>query len=441
MARRNSRITHGGLVAEVEPGSIADEIGVEPGDLLVSINGHPLRDVIDYQFYGAEENLVLHIRRGNRVHRIEVEREYDEVLGLRFAEPLFDGLLECSNRCSFCFVAQLPRGMRRSLYVRDDDFRLSFLHASYVTLTNLQEDDWQRIGEQHLSPLYVSVHAVDTHIRRELLGNARAPDVVRQLERLGHLNVTVHAQIVIVPGVNDGPVLEQTISALVSLWPTVQTLALVPVGLTRNCGATVRSLSAVEARAILAMVAAKQQDIRRTTGRTWLYASDELYLLAGQELPPAKHYDDPSQYENGVGMVRALLDDWAYTRESVPQRLFTGVSATLVCGAMIAPLLQTLAAEASQITGARLMLRPVENRFFGPTVTVSGLLTGADLLAALKAVPLGDVVCIPRAMLDESGERTLDDMTLESLSEALATPVEPVGVMGDVIDLLYSLGA
>lgn len=441
MLGHSRRVTFGGRVAFVEPGSIADEIGVEPGDLLVSINDHPLRDVIDYQFYGAEEHLVLQIRRGHRVHRIEVERDYDEALGLRFTEPLFDGLRQCANKCPFCFVAQMPHGMRRSLYVRDDDYRLSFLQASYVTLTNLHEDDWQRIGEQHLSPLYVSVHATDLHQRRDLLGNARAADIVRQLERLGRMNIAVHAQVVIVPDANDGHVLEQTIAALLALWPTVQTLALVPVGLTKQCAPGIRPLTRSDAQAILATVAARASEIRERTTRTWLYPSDELYLLAEQDIPPAEHYDDPSQFENGVGMVRALLDDWEYTKESVAQRIFSGVSATLVCGTLIAPTLQRLAAEVSQVTGARLALRPVENRFFGPTVTVSGLLTGEDVLAALKAKPLGDLVCIPRAMLDESGERTLDDMTVQSLSEALATPVEPVETMGDIVDLLYSLGA
>ncbi len=434
-------MTLGGRVAQVDPGSIADEIGIAPGDLLVSINGHPLRDVIDYQFHSAEEELVLHIRRGHRVHRIEVQRDYDEELGLAFTEPLFDGIQECSNRCPFCFVAQMPRGMRRSLYVRDDDYRLSFLHGSYVTLTNLQEDDWQRIGDQHLSPLYVSVHATGLHEHRMMLGNPRASDILRQLDRLGRMNISVHAQVVIVPGMNDGVILEQTVASLLNLWPTVQTLALVPVGVTRNCAPQVRGLTADEATDVLELADAMRSRVAEKIGRTWLYPSDELYLLAGRELPPAEYYDDPAQTENGVGLVRALLDDWCYAQEGVPPGLFKGVSATLVCGTLIAPILTKLAAEASQITGARLMVRPIRNAYFGETVTVSGLLTGADVLAELKTMALSDVVCIPRAMLDEMGERTLDDMTTEAMAQVLGVPVEPVGTMGDVIDLLYGLGA
>jgi len=282
---RRRRVTYGGHVAQVEPGSIAEEIGIRPGDLLVSINGHPLRDVIDYQFYGAEEELELHIRRGNRVHRVQVERGYEEDLGLRFTEPLFDGLRECVNRCPFCFVAQMPRGLRRSLYVRDDDYRLSFLQGTFVTLTNLEEDDWQRIGEQHLSPLYVSIHATDLRVRRALLGNPHAPDIMAQLRRLERINITVHGQIVIVPGQNDGAILEQTVRSLLNLWPTVQSLAVVPVGLTRLCREPLRTLTPAEATDVLALVGRLEMDIRQRTGRTWLYPSDEMYLLAGVDVP------------------------------------------------------------------------------------------------------------------------------------------------------------
>jgi len=438
---RRRRVTYGGHVAQVEPGSIAEEIGIRPGDLLVSINGHPLRDVIDYQFYGAEEELELHIRRGNRVHRVQVERGYEEDLGLRFTEPLFDGLRECVNRCPFCFVAQMPRGLRRSLYVRDDDYRLSFLQGTFVTLTNLEEDDWQRIGEQHLSPLYVSIHATDLRVRRALLGNPHAPDIMAQLRRLERINITVHGQIVIVPGQNDVAILEQTVRSLLNLWHTVQSLAVVPVGLTRLCREPLRTLTPAEATDVLALVGQLEPDIRQRTGRTWLYPSDEMYLLAGVDVPGASFYDEPAQRENGVGLVRALLDDWEATIGDLKQDMFSGVRATLVCGTLIAPTLQDLAKEAGSITGARLSVLPVPNRFFGSTVTVSGLLTGQDVLDVLQARELADVVCIPRSMLDEAGERTLDDMTVDGLSQELGVPVEPVSSMSDIVDLLYSLGA
>jgi putative radical SAM enzyme (TIGR03279 family) len=433
----------GGLVAAVEPGGLADEVGIEPGDCLLSINGHPLRDEIDVRYYGAEEELTLVVLREGQRHTIEIERDYDEPLGIAFAAPLFDGIRECANLCPFCFVAQMPArgaGLRRSLYVRDDDYRLSFLQGSYVTLTNLDEADWRRIGEQRLSPLYVSVHATDLDARRRLLGNPNAPDVLAQLARLGELGISVHAQVVIVPGMNDGAILAETVEQLLALWPTVQTLALVPVGLTRHCRRPLTRLTPAQARAALALANGRRPEIVAATGTTWLYPSDELYLLAGRQVPPAAFYQDDAQRENGVGLVRELLDDWARTRRraarnGAPARK-SGLRATLVCGTLIAPVLEPLAREAGALAGAELTLLPVENGLFGPSVTVSGLLSGADVLAALGGRDLGDLVCIPRAMLDEAGERTLDDLTLAVLVERLGRPVAPVATMGDVLAAL-----
>ncbi|MGI6367252.1 MAG: DUF512 domain-containing protein [Anaerolineae bacterium] len=429
----------GGRVVGVQPGSIAEEIGVEPGDVLLSINERPLRDVIDYQFYGADEEMVLGILRDGSVHRVEVQRDYDEELGFVFAEPLFDGVRQCRNHCPFCFIAQMPRGMRGSLYIRDDDYRLSFLHGAYITLTNLTEDDWYRIGEQHLSPLYVSVHATSVDDRRRLLGNPQADDILPQLERLARLNVQVHAQIVIVPGLNDGAVLEESVRALLRMWPTVRTLALVPVGLTRHCNPALRPMDAEAASAILDLAEGLRPTIRRRTRRTWLFPSDELYLLTGRPVPPAAHYDDPAQIENGVGLVRSLLEDWDAERAELQSGIFCGLHATLVCGTLISPVLQRLAAEAAERSGAQLTVVPVTNRFFGETVTVSGLLTAEDVQAALQGCALGDVLCIPRAMLDQTGEHTLDDVTLEDLAEVLGVPVEPVATMGEVMDVLHGL--
>jgi putative radical SAM enzyme (TIGR03279 family) len=433
----------GGLVTAVQPQSLAHEVGIEPGDRLLAINGRPVRDEIDVRFYGADEELILVLERGGRRHTIEIERDYEEPLGLVFAEPLFDGIRECANHCPFCFVAQMPPRslvpMRPSLYLRDDDYRLSFLQGSFVTLTNLDEADWQRIGEQRLTPLYVSVHAADPEVRRTLLGNAAAPPILPQLARLGGLGITVHAQVVIVPGMNDGPVLADTIERLLALWPSVQTLALVPVGLTRFCRRPMATVTPTAARAILDLADAHRPAIRAATDTTWLYPSDELYLLAGRPMPPAAFYRNDAQRENGVGLVRELLDDWAETRRALRDVAASGLKATLVCGKLVAPVLEDLVAQASDLTGARLVLLPVENRWFGESVTVSGLLTGADVLGALQGRDLGDLVCIPRAMLDETGRRTLDDVTLEELSATLQAPVVPVAAMSDLMAALGEL--
>jgi len=426
----------GGVIASVAEGSVGEEIGLEPGDALVSINGHALRDVIDYRYYGAEEELVLVVDRQGERHRLVVERDYGEDLGLDFVEPVFDGMRLCANRCPFCFVSQLPPGLRRSLYLRDDDYRYSFLSASYITLTNLTPEDWDRIGEQHLSPLYVSIHASDNSVRRAMLGRPDAPDIMAQLVRLAELDIRVHGQVVIVPGMNDGEVLWRTVDDVCGLWPTVQTLALVPVGLTAHHSHGLRLLRSDEAQDIVREALGRVPGLRATLGKTWLYPSDELFLIAGEPIPDAAFYDDPAQMDNGVGLVRALLDDWATTRGRAG-RLRTSVRRiTLVCGTGIAPILGRLAAELGDATGVEVGLVPVTNRLFGETVTVSGLLCGGDVLRALEGVDLGERTFVPAAMFEATGTRTLDEYTLDELRARLGVPVVPVSTVGEVLACL-----
>lgn len=426
----------GGLISAVEPGSVGAEIGLEPGDRLMAINDHPLRDVIDYRYYGAEEHLWLDVERDGARHRLEVERDYDESLGLTFDALLFDGLRECDNRCPFCFVAQMPRGMRRTLYVRDDDYRLSFLSASFVTLTNLVEDDWQRIAEQRLSPLFVSIHATEPAVRRACLGKDDAPDIIAQLRRLGSLHIEVHGQVVIVPGLNDGAHLEQTIADCAMLWPTLQSLALVPVGLTRFHRGTARTLTADEARDVLALATHMRARLPGEIDTTWLYPADELYLLARAPIPPACYYDAPEQLDNGVGLVRELLDDWSRVRRRVKRRRSRPASLTLVCGAAIAPVLAPLVAELAAAAQIDVRLMPIGNRFFGPTVTVSGLITAQDLLAQLTPDVAGEQIVLPRAMFDADQGRTLDDVSLDALVTHYGRPVHLADRLGDVVRLL-----
>jgi len=424
--------TPGGQIVAVQPKSLGAEIGIEPGDILHAINGHPLRDQIDYLFYGADEFLELVVERDGRRHRLEIERDYDEDLGLTFREPVFDGMRRCRNRCPFCFLEQMPRGMRRTLYVRDDDYRYSFLLGNFVTLTNLREDDWRRIGEQHLSPLYVSVHATDPAVRRRLLGNPDAPDIVAQIERLGALGVRVHAQIVLVPGMNDGPVLRQSIQTLMTLWPTVQTLAVVPVGLTRFHRGAVRIATATEAAAALDLAESHWPQLRAERGITWLYPSDELYLTAGRPIPASTLYDDPAQMENGVGLVRSLLDDWQAVRDNLDDWPWRSRRLTWVCGTAIAPTLAEIASRLGDLTDTKIDVHPVANRFFGEQVTVSGLLTGGDVIAALEGGALDQIV-LPRAMFDSGGTITLDDLTVDEISKALGAPVCVAGDISEVI--------
>lgn len=423
-----------GRIVGVQRDSVAGRMGLAPGDCLLAINGMPVRDVIDVQFYSSDEELELTFDRGGQVRTVRGARAYGEELGLEFESLLFDGIRVCRNRCEFCFVAQMPRGLRRSLYVRDDDYRLSFLTGSFVTLTNLTEADWERIETQGLSPLYVSVHATDPATRARLLGKATIPDIREQLERLADLGVEVHTQVVLVPGANDGRVLEQTVADLSALYPSVASVSLVPVGLTRFQRAPIRRYTAGEAKALLAQVAPWRDRFRNEFGVSFVYPSDEFYLLAGVSVPRASEYDGFPQIENGVGLVRVFLDDWAKVRRRlaggevpIPQRM------TWVTGVLFAPVLQQVAAWLGREQGVRVDVVPVDNRFFGETVTVAGLLTAGDVVDALRGRASGDWVVLPRAMLDHEGELTLDDRSPQWLEEALGARVVFADSVSDLL--------
>ncbi|HET89648.1 MAG TPA: DUF512 domain-containing protein, partial [Chloroflexi bacterium] len=354
----------GGLIATVAAGGLAERMSLQPGDELLAVNGQPVRDVIDVQFYAAEERLALRVLRDGRAFRVEAEREYGELLGIEFAAPTFDGLRRCTNGCAFCFVAQMPPGLRPSLYVRDDDYRHSFLFGNYITLTNLEEADWRRIGEQGISPLYVSVHATETDLRRRMLCNPTAPDVLAQLARLTELGVEAHTQIVLLPEVNDGPHLDCSIGDLAALYPAVRSVSLAPVGITRFHRGGGRVHTEGEMRAVFEQATGWQARLRERLGVHFVYLSDEWYLRLGEPLPPLEAYDGLDLTENGVGLVR---------RWSGPRPPRHG-SSTWVTGTLFAPLLRAAAARWPNVE-----VVPVVNRFFGETVTVAGLLTGQDV--------------------------------------------------------------
>lgn len=397
----------------------------------MAINGHALRDVIDYRFYGAEERLALEIDRGGDRLALSAERRYGEELGLRFAEDLFDGLRRCSNRCEFCFVDQMPPGLRTSLYVKDDDYRYSFLHGNFITLTNWREEDWQRVAEQRLTPLYISVHATDDELRRQLLCNPEAPAILPQLRRLSAMGIEMHAQIVVIPDMNDGSPLEQASRDLVSLYPAVKSIGVVPVGLTRYHKGNVRLLSTEEERRTLELVGSLQGENLRRLGSRVVYAADELYLRVGWAVPPAEAYEGFPQLENGIGLVRQLLDDWGRMSErdfefQKPRR------GTAVCGTLISPILCGILRQLSDKGALDVQLKVVTNEFFGPTVTVSGLLTARDVLGALEGEDLREAVFLPRSMLDSEARLTLDGSTVPELRRALRVPVVVAGRLDEL---------
>lgn len=424
-----------GVVAAVAPGSLAAEAGIRAGDEIVSINGHPLRDVIDYQFYSADEQLEIVTQHGTKTLTYHFVRGYGDNVGIEFTAPTFDGMRRCHCRCVFCFVQQMPPGMRSSLYVKDDDYRYSFLFGNFVTLTNLTDEDWARLEEQRLSPLYISVHATEPELRRRILGHPGAPDIVAQLRGLGHLGIEVHAQIVLTPGLNDGAALTRTISDLAALRQTVRSIAIVPVGLTRFQRRGLRSLTPAEAAELVQRMSVHHNRFRRERGTGLVYLSDEIYLLAGQPVPPAEAYDGFPQLENGVGLTRQLLDEWDALRDETAAIRPAYRRATVVCGALIAPILEQILTELGAITGVELRLVSVPNRFFGPSVTVSGLLTAADVIAALRRRDPGELVVLPRVMFDAAGERTLDERTPEEMARELGVRV---AVAGTLKELLYA---
>jgi NifB/MoaA-like Fe-S oxidoreductase len=471
----------GGVISAVAPGSPAQAAGIRPADRLVAINGRRLRDVIDYQYYSEEAHLDLEVEVDGTVRRFAVEKLEGEPLGLEFDDPTFDKLQTCNNNCPFCFLKGLPRGMRRSLYIKDDDYRYSFLFGNFVTLTNLAEADWARVFEQRLTPLYVSVHATEPDVRRQMLGNPRAPEILPQIDALAEAGIEVHTQVVLCPGQNDGVHLERTIADLSSRFPAVRSIGVVPVGLTprqtdllarsarrspvvagapngshapgresdrellalrtttrceRVVPGGVRLYRPEEAREAVAQVAPWQRRLRRELGRTLVYLADEFYLLAGAPFPSGRSYDGYPQYENGIGMARTLLDEWTRARRRLaaaagarPRR-----RAAVACGRLPSGLLRPIVDEMNE-SGFDFTLVPVTNDFFGPSITVSGLLTAADVLAALDGSDF-DVVFLPRYMLDMPGARTLDGVTPAEIKSRLGAEVVFTASPSTVVETL-----
>lgn len=318
-------------IIKVLPDSIAAEIGFEPGDAIVSINGQRPRDLIDYQFLCADEVLSLTVLDGaGNTHEIEIEKDYDEDLGLEFDTALFDALIQCNNRCPFCFIDQQPPGKRQSLYLKDDDYRLSFLYGSYLTLTNLSQREWERIDALRLSPLYVSVHATEPEIRIQLLKNSRAGQILQQLEWFQERRLQIHAQVVVCPGINDGVHLERTLLDLASFHsgedvPAVASVAVVPVGLTRfrPTEDELIPVSPKQAQEVIDQVRSLQAKFRVSLKTTFAWLADEWFLIAGQELPPESHYEEYPQIDNGVGSIRQFLKQFSEAAQQLPSQFST----------------------------------------------------------------------------------------------------------------------
>ena len=411
------------LVTDVVPGAIGAEIGIEPGDRILSINGHPLRDIIDYDYYAADEELSLQLLHRGDAASCEVERDEDESLGLIFAPP---EPARCGNQCIFCFVHQLPGGLRASLYVKDEDYRLSFLYGNYVTLANITEADLERIVSQRLSPLYVSVHATEESLRRRLLGNENILPILPILQRLSSEGIAFHTQVVLCPGINDGPELERTVRDLAALHPAVKSLAVVPVGLTSHRRNLPR-LTPVDhscALNLLDLWEPRAAELSRRLGEPFLFFADEFYLKAEKAFPPLDSYGDLPQVENGVGLV-PLFQAEAATVLAAAEPLFP-VRATLVTGASAFGILRDFSLELARRTRCAISCVSVENRLFGPSVTVAGLVAGRDIVAALSGTASSGTLLVPDVMIKEGEGVFLDDLTVHELARELNLRVEVV---------------
>ena len=431
-------------IRSVDPHSPAKRAGVRAGETLTHVNGRPIVDVLDYKFYTYDPRLELTLaEESGAVRTVRVHKAEGEDLGLNFETYLMDRARSCANRCIFCFVDQMPPGMRETLYFKDDDARLSFLMGNYITLTNLSEREIQRIADLRISPINISVHATDPALREAMLKHRRAGECLSIMGRFARAGITMNCQIVACPGINDGPALERTLRDLGELYPAVNSVAVVPVGVTRfrEGLCPIEPYTPDQAAALIDQVEAFAARFLEGHGTSLAWCSDEFYLIAGRELPEKNYYEDMAQLENGVGMLRLLTGQAALALEDVPEdarptpfSIATGVSA--------APFLRKVVDMAREKCGnINGIVYPVRNRFFGETITVSGLITGRDLMEQLAGQALGERLLIPANMLRTGEQVFLDDVTVEQVEQTLGVPVTVVEAESgfDLVDAMLGL--
>jgi putative radical SAM enzyme (TIGR03279 family) len=427
-------------ITKVLPDSIAAEIGFTAGDAIVSINGTNPRDLIDYQFLCADEVLELEVLdTSGKIHHVEIEKDYDDDLGLEFETALFDNLIQCTNKCPFCFIDQQPPGKRESLYYRDDDYRLSFLYGSYLTLTNLPQREWQRIESMRLSPLFVSVHATEPDIRIRLLKNPRAGEILKQIKWFQERRLQIHAQVVVCPGINDGKHLEQTIRDLASFYtgdiPAVTSVAVVPVGLTRFRpeGDELIPVNPAKAQEVISQVRSLQQEFRQKIGSTVVWLADEWFLIGGEDLPSEAEYEDYPQIDNGVGSIRLFLKQFDAAADKLLPKKVSPKTLTWVVGNAVEKAFQPILQRLNSVTGLTVNMQALSSDYWGQDISVTGLLTGHDLLSKLQQPNLGDGILLPNIMLKHGELIFLDDISIEEVASQLKTQIFPVAGVEELI--------
>ena len=430
------------LITRVMPNSIGAEIGFEVGDRLVAINGKKPRDLIDYKFLCSDEILELEVLdAAGKTHKIEIEKDWDDDLGIEFETALFDGLIQCNNRCPFCFIDQQPPGKRESLYLKDDDYRLSFLYGSYLTLTNINQKEWNRIEQMRLSPLYVSVHATEPEIRSRLLKNPRAGQILDQLKWFQERRLQIHAQVVVCPGINDGIHLERTLLDLAQFHqgevPTVASVAVVPVGLTRFRPTEDELIPVSHDKAVetIHQIQLLQDKFQQELKSTFAWLADEWFLIARQDLPPESHYEDYPQIGNGVGSIRQFIKQFEETANRIlPTHLETSRRLTWLVGNAVENAFAPLVDKLNEVEGLEVNLVPLRSNYWGQEITVTGLLTGQDLLEGLEGKELGDGILLPAVMLKHDDTRFLDDLTVEDVSCQLQTQIIVINGIEELLE-------
>ncbi|HAX39445.1 MAG TPA: radical SAM protein [Clostridiales bacterium] len=427
------------VISDVLPGSPAERAGLSKGDVLLSIDGEPVIDLVDYEHLTASDRLTLKIIKENgSCEQIDLEKEDYEPLGLSFATSLMDNMRTCKNHCVFCFIDQMPKGGRSSLHVKDDDWRMSFVMGNYVTLTNLDERELDRVIRRRVSPLYISLHASDPEVRRAMMKNPHAGDILPQLKRLADAGLQFHLQIVLCPGLNDGDVLRRSIDDMLLLYPRARSLAVVPVGLTRHRDKLypLRTFTREEAEATIDEIEARQAELLREHGTRFVFLADEWYTLCGRSLPAYDAYEGFPQIENGVGLLRLFEGDMLEALEE--KKPLKRAKRFLVAGGTSA---QAFFAESyRQLLPYHITLdvRAIRNRFFGESVTVGGLITGGDLVVQLMGEDFGRALLIPRAMLKADEELFLDGMRKSEAEKKLGTRIIPVASGDHLVEIIFS---
>ena len=428
------------IISKVYKGSIAEEIGIEVGDLLIAVNDEEIHDIIEYKFLISDEYIELEIqKRDGEVYIYEIEKDFDEELGIEFVNPIIDKAKSCRNKCVFCFIDQLPKGMRETLYFKDDDSRLSFLQGNYVTLTNMSDKDVERVIKYHMSPINISFQTTNPELRCMMLHNRFAGDALKKVDRFYEAGIEMNGQIVLCKGVNDGAELERSISDMSKYLPHLRSVSVVPVGLSkyREGLYPLEPFTKEEAQQVLATIHKWQEKLFPEYGLHFIHASDEWYILAEEEIPDEDNYDGYLQLENGVGMIRLLLEEF---EDSLRQLRKSGAmerwnhrkrEISTVTGRIVAPYIERMARRMEEeFPGLCVHVHPIRNDFFGERITVTGLLTGQDIMAQLKGEHLGEELLLPINVL-RSGERVLlDDYTVEDISSALQVPVNIVKSSG-----------